>query len=66
MRSESKVMRSKAKELNPKIVGLLVCPKCRGELESNEIGLACASCELVYPVRDGVAIMLTSRAKKLR
>ena len=66
MRLDSKVTKSKVKELNAKIASLLVCPKCRGELIRKEKGLACGSCELVYPVSDGVAVMLTSRAKKLR
>jgi hypothetical protein len=66
MRLIRKMTKSKVKDLNAKIASLLVCPKCRGELVRKEKGLACGSCGLIYPVNDGVAIMLTSRAKKLR
>ncbi len=56
----------KKNEVNPLIRGLLICPKCRGELQDMLDGLGCHSCELLFPVRNGVAVMLTARAKKLR
>ena len=52
--------------LHPRIAGLLVCPKCRGELGEHLNGLKCPACGVVYPVQNGVAIMLPARAKKLR
>ena len=63
---EIRVAVTKESDLHPRIAELLVCPKCRGELERESGGLACHACELVYPVKDGVAIMLPARAKKLR
>ena len=50
------------------LLEILVCPKCRGELEFRERDdvLVCHHCRLEYPVRDGIPIMLIDEAKPLR
>jgi uncharacterized protein YbaR (Trm112 family) len=49
------------------LLELLVCPKCRGELEyKRDEALVCHHCRLEYPVRDGIPIMLIDEAKPLR
>ena len=51
--------------LAPELLQILVCPKCKGELEystSPEV-LVCHSCRLVYPVEDGIPIMLIDEAE---
>jgi uncharacterized protein YbaR (Trm112 family) len=53
--------------LAPELLQILVCPKCKGELEyrtSPEV-LVCHSCRLIYPVEDGIPIMLIDEAKPL-
>jgi uncharacterized protein YbaR (Trm112 family) len=55
--------------LAPELLEILVCPKCKGELEYRtspppEV-LVCRSCRLVYPVEDGIPIMLIDEAKPL-
>ena len=44
------------------ILEILACPKCRGPLEILERdhcpGLNCPTCALVYPVRDGIPVLL--------
>jgi uncharacterized protein len=56
-----------AELLDEKLLEILVCPKCKGELEyrreANE--LVCATCRLRYEVRDGIPIMLIDEAKPL-
>jgi len=49
------------------LLEILVCPKCRGELEYREsqASLVCHQCKLVYEVRDGIPIMLIDEAKPL-
>jgi len=44
---------------------ILVCPLCktRVELLSDESGLKCATCRRVYPIRDGIPVMLIEEAK---
>lgn len=46
------------------LLAILVCPKCRGELEyrEQEPALLCHRCKLRYPVRDGIPIMLIEEA----
>jgi len=49
------------------LLEILVCPKCRGELEhrERENELVCRACRLRYQVRDGIPIMLIDEAKPL-
>jgi uncharacterized protein YbaR (Trm112 family) len=49
------------------LLEILVCPKCRGELEYREAEsvLICRQCRLQYEVRDGIPIMLIDEAKPL-
>ncbi len=53
-------------EVGRELLDILACPKCRGELEYVKDGLVCRKCELVYPIRDGIPIMLVEEAKPLR
>ena len=50
--------------LNPELLDILVCPVCRGPVESldNETGLECPACGLVFPVRANIPIMLQEEA----
>lgn len=56
--------------MNKELLQLLACPRCRGELELKEsngqaTGLACASCALLYPIRDDIPVMLVEEALPL-
>ena len=44
---------------------LLVCPQCRGELEERQDGLLCARDGLLFPIRDGLPVMLLEEATKI-
>lgn len=50
--------------LSPQLLSILVCPKCKGELEyrADEPSLVCSACRLKYPVRDDIPIMLVDEA----
>lgn len=50
--------------LSPKLLEILVCPKCKGPLDyrESEQALLCPTCRLKYPVRDGIPIMLLDEA----
>ncbi|WP_291330208.1 Trm112 family protein [Desulfovibrio sp. UCD-KL4C] len=50
--------------LNKELINILVCPKCKGELKllKGETGLKCNACEVVYPVKDEIPIMLVDEA----
>lgn len=53
--------------LDKKLLSILVCPLCRGNLEfdrdANE--LICRADGLAYPVRDDIPVMLDSEARQL-
>jgi uncharacterized protein YbaR (Trm112 family) len=54
--------------LAPELLDLLVCPKCKGALEHHRQpweALVCRACRLVYPVQDGIPVMLIDEARAL-
>ncbi len=53
--------------LDQRLLEILVCPKCKGDLEHRRgpDSLACHSCALVYPVEDGIPVMLVDDALPL-
>jgi len=54
--------------LDEKLLEILACPKCKGDLEYRtepEEVLVCGSCRLVYEVRDDIPIMLIDEARPL-
>ncbi|MFO7718469.1 MAG: Trm112 family protein [Desulfohalobium sp.] len=50
--------------IDSQLLELLACPQCKGELEPTaaEDGLICHNCAVVYPVEDGIPIMLIEEA----
>lgn len=50
--------------LTPQLLSILVCPKCKGELEYREAeaALLCRACRLRFAVRDDIPIMLLDEA----
>ena len=59
-------MKFPAQDLSPELRSLLVCPRCRGDLQDHIGGLACRVCRLVYPVVEGIPYLLEERGRKLR
>jgi uncharacterized protein len=53
--------------LAPELLAILVCPKCKGELQyrERESTLDCPICRLRYPVRDDIPVMLIDEATPL-
>lgn len=53
--------------LSPQVLQILVCPKCKGELEyrEGEQSLLCHACRLRYAVRDDIPVMLIDEATPL-
>jgi hypothetical protein len=54
--------------LAPDLLEILVCPKCKGDLEYRQEPneeLVCHSCRLIYRVEDDIPIMLIDEAKPL-
>lgn len=53
--------------LDSRLLDILVCPKCRGELELQESppALLCGACKLRYPIRDDIPILLIDEAEAI-
>lgn len=53
--------------MEPWLLELLVCPRCRGELrhEQSPEALVCERDRLRYEVRDGIPILLIDEARPL-
>jgi uncharacterized protein len=47
-----------------RLLAILMCPACRGRVrtDAEEQGVACEDCGRVYPVRDGIPVMLVEEA----
>lgn len=50
--------------INKELLDILACPKCKGDLEltSQEDGLICRACQLIYPIREEIPVMLIEEA----
>ncbi len=53
-----------SESIDRELLILLVCPKCREDVEQIGDKLVCTSpeCRLAYPIEDGVPVMLIDRA----
>lgn len=53
--------------ISQNVLDILVCPKCKGDIHLDESGngLVCESCQLKYPIKDDIAIMLIDEAIRL-
>ncbi|MDH6110796.1 uncharacterized protein YbaR (Trm112 family) [Kitasatospora sp. MAP12-15] len=56
--------------LEPFLLEILVCPQCRAALTeagtAEQLELACTGddCGLLYPVRDGIPVLLVDEARR--
>jgi uncharacterized protein YbaR (Trm112 family) len=52
--------------VSPDLLAILICPSCKAKVELTQggDGLRCVGCGLVYPVRDGIPVMLVSEARR--
>jgi uncharacterized protein len=54
--------------IQKELLEILACPRCKGPVALNEElnGIVCASCHLLYEIRDDIPIMLIDEAKPLQ
>ena len=52
--------------VDPRLLEILVCPGCHGDLRSHDSetgeGLECTRCGRVFPIRDGIPVLLIEEA----
>jgi uncharacterized protein YbaR (Trm112 family) len=53
--------------LDKELLQIIVCPKCKGDLvyEDEKERLVCKNCEVYYPIRDDIPILLIEEAKPI-
>jgi uncharacterized protein YbaR (Trm112 family) len=51
--------------LSPELLAIIVCPACRNKLDYNEPRqtLTCTSCRRIYPIKDGIPVLLVEEGK---
>jgi len=49
--------------IDERLLQVLVCPKCKTEVELEGEKLRCVQCGLRYPIRNGIPIMLIAEAE---
>lgn len=49
------------------LLDILACPKCKGNIhyDNDQTHLVCDACQLAYPIRDDIPVMLIDEAKSL-
>lgn len=48
---------------DPAVLDLLACPACMGGLAFEEVCLVCGSCGRVYPIVDGIPVLIADGAQ---
>ena len=50
--------------IDPQLLEILACPSCKAEvkLTTDNNGLKCVQCHRVYPIKDGIPVMLIDEA----
>jgi len=50
--------------ISAELLEILVCPACRADLElkPDGSGLKCVECRRLYPIRDGIPVMMIDQA----
>jgi hypothetical protein len=53
--------------ISKELIEILACPKCKGDLiyRENE-AFICKNCKLLYPIRDGIPVMLIDEAQPVQ
>ena len=53
--------------IDKELLDILVCPKCKGDIElsEKEDSLNCIPCNLRYPIKDDIPVMLIDEALPL-
>jgi hypothetical protein len=52
--------------IDPKLLEILACPACKGDLTYDEENqkLICEKCRLRYPIKDDIPVMLIDQAER--
>ena len=49
--------------IDPKLLEILACPACGGEVELKEQKILCLKCGRKYPIKNGIPVLLADQAE---
>ena len=53
--------------ISQELLEILACPKCHTKIQLREPdGLYCPNCEVVYPIVDGIPVLLIEEGKPVK
>ncbi len=52
--------------LEERVLGMIVCPKCKGDVELKSMFFVCDYCKIAYAIVDDVPLMLVSESWPLK
>lgn len=50
--------------IDAKLLEILACPACKGNVEHKDDRIVCVQCGRRYPIQDGIPVMLVDKAEK--
>ncbi len=50
--------------MNDKLLEILACPACKAAVKADKESVVCTGCGLMYPINEGIPIMLVEEGKK--
>jgi uncharacterized protein YbaR (Trm112 family) len=50
--------------IDPKLLEILACPACGGEVELKAQKIHCLKCGRQYPIKNGIPVLLADEAQK--
>lgn len=53
--------------MDSELLAILACPKCKNDVKLNSSGdgIECSECGVVYPIKDGIPVMLVEEARRM-
>ncbi|MDE1920095.1 MAG: Trm112 family protein [Candidatus Omnitrophica bacterium] len=50
--------------IDEKLLALLACPACQGDVQLKDGKIVCTRCRRVYPIVDGIPVLLVDSAQQ--
>ncbi|MEI7998650.1 MAG: Trm112 family protein [Candidatus Omnitrophota bacterium] len=50
--------------IDPKLLEILACPSCSGEVECKGGKIVCLKCGRKYPIKNGIPVLLADQAEQ--
>ena len=50
--------------IDAKLLEILACPACRGDVVLKNERIVCTKCGRKYPIKDGIPVMLVDQAER--